>query len=149
MGHGEKRIRHVRLSKWFLRKDHNLFRKNSTSETLILEKNAAKSFAYWRQSQKLRPLRCRPPRKGLSWRGKGISIFFNFCPITMIQNVNLLYIEWLFRFLKRHTFARALARAKIYWNWSVSKKSHFFMILRNIMAYIFSSIFIQSQWFKM
>ena len=89
-----------------------------------------------------------PQERAFLGGGKGIYIFFNFCPITMIQNVNLLYIEWLFRFLKRHTFARALARAKIYWNWSVSKKSHFFMILRNIMAYIFSSIFIQSQWFK-
>ena len=44
----------------------------------------------------------------------------------MIWNVNLLYIEWFFRFLKRHTLARALVRAKTYWNWLFFQKNSFF-----------------------
>ena len=67
-----------------------------------------------------------PQERAFLGGGKGISIFFNFCPITMIQNVNLIYIEWLIRFLKHHTSARALARAKIHWNLGVFQKTVIF-----------------------
>ena len=55
-----------------------------------------------------------PPKKGtFLGEGKGIYIFFNFCPITMIQNINLLYIEYSFRFMKHYACTRAPARARI------------------------------------
>ena len=53
-----------------------------------------------------------PPKKGpFLGEGKCIYIFFNFCPITMIQNINLLYIEYSFRFMKHYACTRAPARA--------------------------------------
>ena len=44
--------------------------------------------------------------------GKGMNIFFNFRPIMMIQNENLLYNDERIHFLNHHTRARALARAQ-------------------------------------
>ena len=118
----------------------------------LSDKSKKAIFYIWRQTRNLHGLLCRPPppRKGLSWGGgKGIYIFFNFCPITMIQNINIFYIGYSFRFLNHHTCARALARAKIRRNCNISKNSHFYMNLRNIEACVFSSIFIELQQFEM
>ena len=93
---------------WFIYDRMGAFFKGMKSKWIGRKVFSHLFVTIWRHSRKKHLLRCQLPSP--------VYIFFSFCSITMIQNVNLLYIEWLFRFLKRHTFARALARAKMYWN---------------------------------
>ena len=68
----------------------------------------------WRQTRKLRLESCRDPPKNGGFRGggKGMDIFFNFLPMIVIQNENLLYNDQRIYFEHHHIRARVLARAQ-------------------------------------
>eukprot|EP00493_Phyllostaurus_siculus_P020415 UN20740 len=61
-----------------------------------------------------------------------MNIFFNFRPIMMIQNENLLYNDERIHFLNHHTRARALHAPKIYKIEFSLKKVNFLPFSRNL-----------------
>ena len=74
-----------------------------------------------------------PPLKNRGFTGeggKGMDIFFNFRPMIMIQNENLLYKDQRIYFQHHHVRARALSRAKKSIKLSFLQKSHFSTIFK-------------------
>ena len=71
-----------------------------------------------------------PPKRGVLGGGKGMNIFFNFRPMVMIQNENLLYKDQRIYFQHHHIRERALSRVKKLIKLSFFQKRHFSTIFK-------------------